>query len=220
MERETIRAIFGKQKLIGADVGVIRSLTALGPWGIALIAAYIAGQGLVQLAEKIQAMRGPSAPAIPLTGEEERQIRDAIQAIETESFAQTHPEIMEWIKEHSPAQSMMLGPTEWPVEEIDARNPEEQAVVQELAKLQNEIGKVIGNPPPKNTRCAVLDHLEKQLEQFDNKVLKMYPMAGPQDFFFHQWNEAVNYIQGTIGDLKRKWGCYGPPVDFHGEAPF
>lgn len=99
MADDTVRKMFGARKLVGADAGIVSTLTMLGPWGVALIAAYLAGQGLAKLAEKIQAMRGPTAPAIPLTSEEEAQIRDAIQIIEAERFAQMHPEIIERIEQ-------------------------------------------------------------------------------------------------------------------------
>ena len=102
LKSDATRKVFGQQKLTGADAGVVSSLTMLGPWGVALIAAYLAGQGLVKLAEKIQEMRGSTMPAIPLTTEEERQIQEAIQVMESERFAQTFSETTEWIKAHPP----------------------------------------------------------------------------------------------------------------------
>ena len=102
MQDTTIRKIFGGQRLQAADAGVIATLESLGPWGIAAVAAYLAGQGLAQLAQKIQSMRTTTGftQRVPLTAEETTKIQQAISAIQMSSLP---AESQAWIKNYPPA---------------------------------------------------------------------------------------------------------------------
>ena len=99
MEDMTIRKLFGSKKLQAADASIVATLESLGPWGIAAVAAILAGQGLVQLAQKIQSMRTTTefTPNVTLMPDEITKIQQAIAA--TNSLP---AESQAWIENNPP----------------------------------------------------------------------------------------------------------------------
>lgn len=153
LKSDATRKVFGAQKVAGADVGAVNALVALGPWGVALIAAYLAGQGLVKLAEKIQEIRGSAMPSIPLTREEEIQVERAIEAMETERFARTFSEATEWIKAH-PSEAIGISKTA-------------DSLTGTVAEIDTALDELINSPsndPRRSDLCRKLLNLLPKLE--------------------------------------------------------
>lgn len=200
MDVGVIKRIFGTQKLTGAGAGAVSTLTMLGLWGLALIAAYLAGQGLVKLAEKIQAMRGPTAPTIPLTIEEEAQIRKAIEAMELERFIQMRPETMEWIEEHPP--------------ESFVKSLSDEALKAQSLELQKTMEQYRDIPPPGKERCQKIQELRALAESLKRNAIFAYPVLGPThlvSLYQTGWLDTCQVFDHWIDVLERKWGCPEPP---------
>ena len=153
MKDTTIKKIFGSQKLQAADPEVIAMLESIGPWGIAALAAYLAGQGLVQLAQKVQSMRTATGftPSITLTPEETARVREAIAAVQMGSPS---TENQEWIRNNPPP--LMTNSYEQAVGMSDAWNI--------VHNSMTEIIRQASHPPNGPDKCSYLRNLLKKLE--------------------------------------------------------
>lgn len=200
MDTSVIKRIFGERKLVGADASMVNSLVALGPWGLALIAAYLAGQGLVKLVEKIQIMQGPTAPAISLTAEEEAEIRKAIEAMELEHFIQMRPEAVEWIEEHPP-ESFIKSFSD---EQLKAQSYELQKTIEQYRDV----------PPPQKERCQKIQELRALTEKLRRNAVFAYPAIGPThlvSLYQTGWLNTCRMFDHWVDVLEHKWGCPESP---------
>jgi len=153
--------VFGSRKLTGADpTAIAPTLAVLGPWGIALLAAYLAGQGLVKLVEKVQALRTvfPIAQAVDFTAEETAQIEQAVKAMELERFAESQPEAIKWIKEHPPVATAPTGIA--PIEETQSLARAVETAVSTVSETANE--------GTCNLLIGLVDKLAKHLARLDD----------------------------------------------------
>lgn len=92
MKDKTIRRLFG------ADPNVVATLQGLAPWGLAALAAYLAGQGLVELASKIRF--APGDPPLPMTPDDITRVRQAIRELQLTNMP---IETRKWIEAHPPS---------------------------------------------------------------------------------------------------------------------
>jgi len=190
MKATTIRKVFGKKRLTSADAGVIGTLSTFGPWGIMLLAAYLAGQGLANLANKVRSQAVRFAPEQWLTQDEMKNVSEAVQTIR---FRQLSPELRQWIEANPPAWEGFLDTDEDMLSRV-----QDQCSIQEAAL------------PPENDP----DYCAKLLAYYEMLTKRLDGMTGLADQSkalkeaYQQTSQFLDAKYETVQDKLRKAGCF------------
>lgn len=208
MKDITIKKVFGGQKLQAADASVIATLESLGPWGIAALAAYLAGQGLVQLAQKVQSMRASTGftSSVPLTSEETARIKQAIADVQMTNLS---VESQEWIK-NNPPQVNLSQQTDLPVLGISLP-PIAHVTVEDITDAIKAVEKAEADvkliPPLGPHRCEALVALWRSVGNTIYWLESLPEGSGSLRDIFWYAERKLSDVHTELRDAIEREGC-------------
>lgn len=222
------RKLFGK-KLTGQVTGITSTLSALGPWGLAAVVAYLAGQGLVELVHKIQEWQSqPGAPPPALSLEEEARcaeaVREALYNWQSKPFKKRErlkneglfgPGQYRWWKETPGPPKPPKGPKDlykWlaaleasaakVVQQADKVGPEAKELLRELWRIIDGVKSVVVSYPY-NGKINTIRFLYGYLDKTRN-LWKVSKPGTTVPSIQREWLEGLgNYIKMLIKNVEK-----------------